>query len=202
MIPFPDFEISPTGPISQKFLERNITTFARATEFIRLLPYGRNKNKSDLGTLFHDLCGTCSSKHALLKVLAEENNSSGIDLIIGLFKMHAKNTPAVEGTLKQNGLPYIPEAHCYLRANCQVLDFTTATADPSDFLNELLEEIVILPHQISDFKVSWHKKKLDAWLSSNTHIRLSAAELWLIREQCIKDLENQKKQTHQHGNVT
>lgn len=198
MVPLPDFDIKPGGIISQEFLERNITSFARATAYIRMLPYGRNKNKNDLYTLFTDKCGTCSSKHALLKLLAEENNYNSLQLIVGLFKMHAKNTPAVEATLQKYKLTYIPEAHCYLRHHKHTLDFTTADSTPSDFLNDLLEEKVIQASQISDFKVRWHKKKLADWLSYNNEVNLTPAELWLIREQCIRDLENPKKQTQQH----
>lgn len=186
----PDFEIQAAGQISRKFLEKNIFTFQQAMDYIRLLPYGRNKNKNDLCTLFTDKCGTCSSKHGLLQLLAEENNFSETALVVGLFKMHAKNTPEVSATLQKHQLPYLPEAHCYLRYHTHILDFTTADSSPSDFLKDLMEEIRISPAQVSEFKVAWHKKHLADWLRKNKQIRLSPAELWQIREQCIRDLES------------
>jgi hypothetical protein len=36
--------------------------------------------------------------------------------------------------------------------------------------------------------VTYHKKYLEKWLENNTKIKLSLADLWVIREQCISDL--------------
>lgn len=106
-----NFKIKPIGTISRHFLARNILTSREATKFVRQLSYGRNKNKADLTTLFNDNCGTCSTKHVLLKQLADENNFSGLKLMTGLFRMNSSNTPKISKTLKQNKLDYIPEAH-------------------------------------------------------------------------------------------
>ncbi|HET7819119.1 MAG TPA: hypothetical protein VFL70_07400, partial [Bacteroidia bacterium] len=74
MILQPDFYIQSNGIISKKFLGKNIFTFKKAAAFIQQLPYGRNLNKNNLASLFIDNCGTCSTKHALLKTLADEND--------------------------------------------------------------------------------------------------------------------------------
>lgn len=107
----PDFKINPWGNISKEFIARNIVTFSDAADFITHLPYGRNVHKNHLLTVFTDGCATCGTKHALLKTLADENNFPGIQLILGLVKMNAKNTPEVGLTLEKNNLDYIPEAH-------------------------------------------------------------------------------------------
>jgi hypothetical protein len=109
----PDFKISAKEKISLAFLERNVFDFNSAAAFVRDLPYRRNKNKSELLSVLSENCGTCSSKHVLLKLLAEENNFD-LRLCIGIFRMSVENTPAVAATLIKNGLNYIPEAHCYL----------------------------------------------------------------------------------------
>ena len=184
----PNFKIQQNGEISIEFLKRNIHTFSEATEFINNLNYGRNENKNDLKTIFSDNCGTCSTKHSILKKLAEENNESEIKLILGIFKMNANNTSEIKETLKKNNLEYIPEAHNYLKYLNEIFDFTKIGSKPSDFENDLLEEIEILPNQITTFKVEYHKKFLQNWLNENNNIELNLNELWKIREECIQNL--------------
>ena len=183
-----NFDIKPTGPISKKFLDLNILTFAEAAKFIRQLTYGRNKNKADLTTLFADNCGTCSTKHAVLKQLADENNITDLKLITGLFRMSAGYTPKIATTLKKYNLDYIPEAHNYLKYHDKILDFTSNTSAPNDFENELIEETEIRPDQISEFKINYHKEYLISWLEKQKRQDLTFDELWDIREQCIADL--------------
>lgn len=185
---FPQFDIKSEGKISESFISKGIYNFRDAVEFIQNLPYGRNANKNELVSLFDDNCGTCSTKHALLKQLAEENDFKEIRLIVGLFKMNEKNTPEVDKTLKTHELEYIPEAHCYLRYKNQILDYTKQSSSPDDFISDLLEEIEIEPHLITDYKVNYHQEYLKSWLTSNAHIQKSLDEIWKIREQCIQDL--------------
>jgi thiol-disulfide isomerase/thioredoxin len=184
----PDFIIQSKGRISKEFINRNILTFKQALLFVKQLDYGRNEDKNNLATVFTDNCGTCSTKHALLKKLADENNFEEVKLLIGLFKMNKKNTPEISKTLLENKLEYIPEAHCYLKFEDQILDLTKINSDPADFLDDLIEEIKILPEQITDYKVNYHKNYLVTWLDNNKEINLSLNEIWKIREQCIQDL--------------
>lgn len=190
MINQPDFDIKSMGQISKEFTDRNIVTFNQASLFIRQLAYGRNADKNNLATVFTDNCGTCSTKHALLKRLADENEFEKVKLIVGLFKMNKKNTPQVSSTLEKYNLEYIPEAHCYLKYEDKIIDLTKLNSIPTDFLDELIEEIEILPEQITDFKVNYHKNYLASWLDNNKQINLSLNDLWKIREECIQQLSD------------
>ena len=186
----PDFDIQSKGQISKEFIDRNILTFTQASVFVRQLAYGRNTDKNNLVSVFTDNCGTCSTKHALLKKLAEENNFEKVKLIVGLFKMNKKNTPEITETLHKNELEFIPEAHCYLKYEDQIIDLTKINSKPTDFLDDLIEEIEILPEQITDYKVNYHKNYLLSWLEKNEQIIHSLNDIWKIREQCIQDLAN------------
>lgn len=190
MINQPDFDIKSMGQISKEFTDRNIVTFKQASLFIKQLAYGRNADKNNLATVFTDNCGTCSTKHALLKRLADENEFEKVKLIVGLFKMNKKNTPQVSSTLQKYNLEYIPEAHCYLKFEDKIIDLTKLNSKPTDFLDELIEEIEIIPEQITDFKVNYHKNYLASWLDKNKQINLSLNELWKIREECIQKLSD------------
>jgi hypothetical protein len=181
----PDFTINPKGQVSLAFLTRNITSMHQACTYVNHMPYGRNGNKNDLCTVFEDNCGTCSTKHALLKQLADENNFRELKLIIAMYKMSGLNTPAVSVTLKKHGLVYIPEAHNYLKYKERIFDFTRIPA--FNVAADLLEETEIMPEQIGAHKIAYHKNYLENWLKEN-ETGLELEELWSIREQCIRDL--------------
>lgn len=188
MASLPDFKINPNGPISIEFLKLNINCFVQACNFIQNLTYHRNTNKNDLLTIFTNKCGTCSTKHAILKSLADENNFPDLKLMNGIFRMKSTNMPKIATTLAKYDLAYIPEAHCYLKYENVVYDFTKLNSKPSDFLNDLLDEIEISPKQISDFKINYHKEFLIQWLCQNQNINLTINEIWNIREECISAL--------------
>jgi len=183
-----DFEINREGEISNLFRENKITNFQNAFDFVKQLPYGRNADKADLTSVFIDGCGTCSTKHALLKQVAIENNFGELKLMVGLFKMNAINTPEIGSTLKKYNLNYIPEAHCYLRLGDEILDATKPNSKPEYFVYDLIEEQEIMPFQIIDYKVAYHKKYLENCLNQTQIKGYNINGLWAIREQCIQDL--------------
>ena len=187
-----DFSIDPSkGDISRLFFERNISTFIEASRWVNDLPYRRNENKNSQTALFTEACGTCSTKHALLKRLSDENGHREPKLTLGIFKMNAKNTPAIKDILKQYELEYIPEAHNYLKVHNNILDFTGIGINETKFKLDLLEEIEIEPNQITDFKVQYHRNYLDRWLKESG-VSYSLEEIWRIREECIAVLGNRR----------
>ena len=185
-----NFEIKNLGLISGLFLSKGISSFDLATKFIHQLPYGRNANKYDLTTIFIDQCGTCSTKHAILKELANENKVFDLRLLIGIYRMNGSNTPPAKPVLSHFNLDYIPEAHCYLKYQDSVLDFTKISEKPLEFLPDLLEEQEICPDQIADYKVNYHKQFLSNWLLENPRQAFTPDEMWAIRENCIRALSD------------
>lgn len=155
-------------------------------EKVRHIPYGRNSNRTDFSLVISENIGTCSSKHAFLKDYADKNNIPNIDLIIGIYKMNEQNTQ-IGTTLSENNIDYIPEAHCYLKINGEVVDVTNPGSDFNKIKNDILVEITIEPNQVSDFKVNYHKAFIQNWIIEN-RINYSFEEIWAIREQCIENL--------------
>ncbi|MEN5088590.1 hypothetical protein ABE426_19155 [Sphingobacterium faecium] len=181
-----DFEIlSSNGLVSKTFLNAGINTFQKACNWVSSLAYSRNQDKENELALFKDLCGTCSTKHALLKRLADENGKHELKLILGLFRMHGNNTPAIKDLLKEHDLPYIPEAHNYLRVSNYIMDFTGIGINETKFELDILKEIEIQADQITDFKVQFHREYLAQWIEDNK-VPYSLDELWAIREECIR----------------
>ncbi len=181
----PDFEIIKRGRVSDVFTGLDIRSFMQAASYIQTLPYRRNEDKNDLKTVLSDQYGTCSTKHALLKSLADEQGFEDIHLTLCMFKMSPGNTPKVKKVLDDHKLEYLPEAHNYLKYDGHILDFTGPGFDPETYGPDILEEIRIMPGQITDFKVDFHKNYLEKWLRANPNIHLTHSELWKVREQCI-----------------
>lgn len=181
-----NFSIDAGGPVSGLFRQQGITSFAAAAARVSSWPYKRNRDKSDLAAVFAEGCGTCSTKHALLYALAVEQGREEVSLVLGIFKMSAVSTPKIKARLDRHGLDYIPEAHNYLRINGAIADYTWP--DAPDLSNDILTEQVIVPAQITGFKVAFHRAFLEQWLSDNPAVPYNPDELWMIREQCISDL--------------
>jgi hypothetical protein len=183
-----DFPINPTGEISNIFLDLGISNFQDASIWIASLPYRRNSSKTNLKVVFQEKYGTCSTKHAILKTLADENNFEGLDLILGIFELNNYNAPKISTILQKYNLQYIPEAHNYLFYKQEIYDFTFPNLQELNFKEHLLMQCVISPSQISDFKIDVHKNYIKSWLKENYNIKYSLDEIWEIRELCIKAL--------------
>ncbi len=175
------------GTVSDSFLSEGVADFQQAAEFVRGLLYRRNTDKSDPLILFREACGTCSTKHATLSLLAKEQGYSTVVLCMGIFRMNRVNMPPVTPVLDRYNLAFIPEAHNYLRIAGSIFDCTGIDISGGDFERELMEELTIEPVQIGNFKVGYHKAFIQKW-QEEASIPYSPEALWDIREACISAL--------------
>ena len=177
------------GAITSAFLRLGKQTFRSAGQYIQALPYGRNSRPADPLIVLTEKRGTCSTKHALLRRLAIEQNLD-IALVLGIYEMTEQNTAGVGTVLAKYGLTMLPEAHCYLRMAGKRIDVTSAacrglTEPIADFLHE--EEID--PTQITNYKTEIHQQCLSRWIINNGGLDgRSIADIWKIREECIATL--------------
>ncbi len=184
----PEVPLQLAAPIADEFIARGITDFRATGRYLHHLPYGRNSDRSDFRLVLPEGRGTCSTKHALLAELAREQNLPLV-LTLGIYEMHERNTPGVGVVLDRHGLPYIPEAHCYVRYAGTRIDITRSGAEPTEPIDRFLAEEAIVPAQIGDYKVQFHQRFLRSWLSNTDMVgNLSFAEIWKIREECIAAL--------------
>ncbi|MBI3801545.1 MAG: hypothetical protein HY268_31815 [Deltaproteobacteria bacterium] len=184
----PEAPLRPGGQITVELMTRRITDFRSAGRYLHHLPYGRNSDRSDFRLVLSEGRGTCSTKHALLAELAREQNLPLV-LTLGIYQMHERNTPGVGIVLDRYGLPYIPEAHCYLRYEGIRIDITRSGAEPSEPIDRFLSEEAIVPTQIGDYKVQFHQRFLHSWLATTNVVGdRSFAQIWKIREECIAAL--------------
>ena len=186
----PDFPIKLCGETSEKFLLHNIKSFHKAIHWIHQLPYGRNTNRSDYFSIFEELHGTCSTKHAALAALAFEHKHE-ISLIMAICKLDHNTNKVMQEILQNLNVSYFPEAHCFIRYNTVDLDLTFPDKDTVPELS-ILQEYVINPNDIGDFKVSMHHSYIKSWMVSNKlSSKYSFTEILGFREQFIASLGSQ-----------
>jgi len=164
-----------------------IGTWDELLQYVRALPYGRNATRTDFSLVLTEGKGTCSTKHALLKQVADCNGITNIKLIVGLYRMTAANTKGIGNLLSDHKLDYLPEAHCYLQRNGKRIDVMTPISAIGQIAGDLIEEIGIMPEQVGEFKVTLHQKFLEQWRLEHEPGR-TFEEIWTIREQCIQAL--------------
>jgi len=129
----PPHPLKEPGEITSAFARAGVYDYRAAARHVSHLAYGRNNDASDAMVVLSEQRGTCSTKHALLRRLAFEQQLP-VKLMLGIFEMSGKNTPGVGSVLKKNGLESLPEAHCYLRAGGRRIDATR------DFDGELVTD--------------------------------------------------------------
>ena len=151
------FELHRPGLLSNLLKEKGIQHFNSAIDFVKHLPYKRISNNSDLSFLILENCGTCSTKHAFLKKVAEEQNQNEVDLILAIYKMDAKNTPGIGSALKNSSLEYVPEAHCFIRWQGEAIDCTNPDSDLKRIESDILLEKSISPEQVGQWNAKFHK---------------------------------------------
>ena len=177
-----------TDNLTTLLKDKGINNWSELIEFTRRLPYGRNVNREDFSLVIKENKGTCSSKHSFLKKISDLNQFENVKLILGMYRMNNLNTSKIGNTILESGLEYIPEAHCYLKLNNHRIDITNNNSDFDKIKNDIIEEIEIEPEQVNVFKVEHHKNYLKNWIIENK-IKIGFDEIWRIREQCIKNLE-------------
>ena len=184
-LPF-DFPLTATGAATEGLRAAGCATFAAACSYVALLPYRRNQYKNNLLCVVDEKCGTCSTKHVLLKKVAEEHGHDEIHLVIGIFLLNQHNTPKAKPILNSFYLRGFPEAHCYLTFDAKIYDFTFPAGN-FNFAHDLLEEHVVTADEVATKKLGLHKQFMRNW-AKQEQVPFTHEELWDIRELCIAAL--------------
>lgn len=184
-----DIQLESNDPLTIDIVESGVVSWEDLIRCVQTFHYGRNSNRSNLSLVYYERKGSCSSKHAFLKHMADLNDIKNVDLILCMYSMNSSNTPKVEPVLSKYKIDYLPEAHCYIRLETEAIDVTTMTSKFSSIEADVIEEQIIQPEQVIDFKVDYHQAYLRKWGLEN-HPELSFDELWAIREECILALSN------------
>jgi hypothetical protein len=115
------------GPATARFRAVGAVDFTAAARHLLRVPYGRISDRRRFWLVLDEGRGTCSTKHALLATLAEEQDID-VQLVLAIYEMSERNTPGVGAVLDRHGLDCIPEAHCFLRYRGERIDITGVPA--------------------------------------------------------------------------
>ncbi|EPX55014.1 hypothetical protein D187_009520 [Cystobacter fuscus DSM 2262] len=179
----PEFPLREDEPLARGFLALGLGSFEAAARHVWSLPHGRNSDPTDFRLVLPEGRGTSGTKHALLAALARAHGQP-VELTLGIYEMHERNTPGVGALLEREGLSGIPEAHCYLVVRHQRrVDLTReepaseSTAALACFFEEgpLAPEDLGAPleERLRAFVRNWAKKR-----------GLDAERVWRTREAC------------------
>ncbi len=188
-----DFTIQAQGIISGLSLKLGLKTFRDVCEHLLHLPYRRPSSQS-YGTsagktsaaVLIERCGTCSSKHGVLKALANEQGQADVELVLCLFQMTARNTPGIAKAMDAGPLFIIPELHTYIRWGDELIDVTKPGLHISDLRSAVEKEKTISLKELAQ-KKEIHRKWMSDWLRSESPGVL-LGQAWQQREACIAAL--------------
>ena len=130
--------------LSKRLLELEVFTFLEAVQFVKNLPYGRTADRANPDLVLKELKGTCSTKHAVLKKVAIEQELSNVKLYLCMFKMSGNNIPLLTNVLDKHQVAYVPEAHCVLQIDNNFIDVTNATSNYDNLKDVLGNCFVVL----------------------------------------------------------
>jgi hypothetical protein len=183
----PNKTLDPALELSALFIECKCVTYHDACDYVWKLPYGRTSNSDDWKSVLSESTGTCSTKHALLKALADELRLN-IMLMLGIYPMKESNTVGVGRVLSDAKIEYIPEAHCYLSYEDKHVDLTRFGLQAEEPISTFFVEKDIQPNDVGEVKRKFHKQYILEQYGPER-----ADELWAVRERCIGSLS--RKQT-------
>lgn len=174
--------------ISDLFAEKGLGSFQECVSYIHQLPYGRNTDRGNFKSVFNDKKGTCSTKHALIKALADEQDIS-LSLVLGMFLTTPSYDARIKPILNKFKLPGIPEAHSFLQYNECYFDITFPGEMVFPKESDIIEKYFITPEQIGKFKLKKHSEFINRWITEN-QLPHSEKQIWDIRESWIKFLSD------------
>lgn len=173
------------GPTGVMFALRGIASLEHAAKYVETLPYGRTTEPDQPLSVLRESRGTCTLKHALLKLAAEEAGAIDVALMLGVFEMSDFTTPGIGHVLEKFGLKCVPEAHCYLAIQGDRFDFTGLPSGPeSPFAHLLVEESLSVDVLLKN-KARRHQAIVEVWARDR---QFDPANVWSAREACIQEL--------------
>jgi len=191
-----DFTLQDVGELSTLSLKQGLTTFRRVCEYLLHLPYRRPFPQPDgtsmgniLSAVFEEGCGTCSTKHGILKSIAEEHGRDDVELMLVIYLMSNSNTPHLGEVIRRGPLTAIPEAHNYIRWGEEAIDITKPGLHVHNLQTDILEERAISLGELSQ-KRELHRQWLNEWLQEN-HPQVRLEKAWQQREACIAAIAEQ-----------
>ena len=182
-----NFDLNPLQPLGKQLHRVYVKTFHGALAYIHGLAYQAVSDIDSLYLVFDEKRGTCSTKHAYLAQLAHENNCASVNVELGFFKAIPTMFHEILSKMQLLKMPYILEAHCYLKYQENIIDVTSKTFNLEALfdIQEPMETQMLSPAQCGNYKQELHHKKFEMW---SLHHNLPFDQCWQLRTDLIKKL--------------
>jgi len=149
----PNSAIKPTGIVSQKFYQLNLTTFHQACYWLKNLPYGSNSSNDDSLIIFQEGKAACTNKHGIISRLAAELNLE-IYKNLGFYRLNDAVVTGVNKIIEPYSLSFIPQIHCFLEYQNYRIDLTEGncngknkTIEDYDFVVQVKPDLTHQEHE-------------------------------------------------------
>lgn len=187
---FPVAPIVAVGPVSKAFLERGIDDFRAAAHHVWQLPYGYNSSSADSMLVFAEGMGTCTTKHGLVTLLAEELRLP-VRMVVGIYEMSEQVVTGTGEILARYGLPYVPEAHCFLTYGPFRVDLTEGNCNgKKGSIEEYLYTEVVRPNMSDDERQALYLRYLEQHLGeAPAFVDVTPATALAARAACVAHLK-------------
>ncbi|MEA5507774.1 hypothetical protein VB735_32735 [Halotia wernerae UHCC 0503] len=188
----PNVNIQAKGVVSKKFLEHGIETFCAACHWIKDLAYGSNSNNENSLILFQENRGTCTTKHGVIALLAQE---LGLEVYknLGFYRLNDDIVIGVNAIIQIHGLNFIPQIHCFLEYGSFKVDLTEGNCNGK---NKTIEDYDFVVRVNPDLTYEEEKRYYISYLNQYFAIdpklaKVSIPEILELLEACNQQVKYQ-----------
>ena len=188
----PDVVLQASDPITAQFLQRGITTFHDACQWVKDLPYGSNASPEDSMILFEEGHGTCTTKHGAIARLAQAHDLP-IHKNLGFYQLNDSIVTGVNAILAPHGLEFIPEIHCFLVYQNYRIDLTEGNCNGKNKTIEDYDYVVqVQPDLTRSQHHDYYRDYLQRYCSRYPQLALlDEAKVFELLEECDRQLKYQ-----------
>ena len=188
----PDVTLQSNDPITTQFLQRNITTFHSACQWVKDLPYAANANSEDSMILFEDGFGNCTTKHGAIARLAHAHDLP-IQKNLGFYRLNDDIVTGVSAILAPHGLSFIPQIHCFLVYENYRVDLTAGNCNGKNKTIEDYDFVVeVQPDLSRSLHHDYYRTYLQRYCAQHPQLAtLEEAKIFELLEECDRQLKYQ-----------
>ena len=188
----PDTTLHSNDPITAQFLQRGMTTFHSACQWVKDLPYGANAHSEDSMILFEDGYGTCTTKHGAIARLAQAHELP-IHKNLGFYRLNDDIVTGVNAILEPHGLAFIPQIHCFLAYEHYHVDLTEGNCNGK---NKTIEEydfvVAVQPDLSRSQHHDYYRTYLQRYCAQYPQLAaLAEAKVFELLAECDRQLKYQ-----------
>ena len=188
----PNVTLQANDSVTAQFLQKGITTFHGACQWVKDLPYAANANSENSMILFEDGFGNCTTKHGAIARLAHAHGLP-IHKNLGFYRLNDDIVTGVNVILEPYGLAFIPQIHCFLAYEHYRVDLTEGNCHGKNKTIEDYDFVVEVPPDLSRSQHhDYYRTYIKRYCSQYPQLaNLDEAKIFELLEECDRQLKHQ-----------